>query len=60
MRIDPQDRADIQFLLVRSESGVQQILATPKAIHLPDIPEIISAFEDNKKWILNLLPRENG
>lgn len=54
MRVDPQDRADIEFLLARAEPRFQQRLATTDTIHLPDIPEIISAFEENKKWVLSL------
>jgi hypothetical protein len=54
VRVDPQDRADIQFLLARTEPTFQQRLATTDHIHLPAIPEIISAFEENKKWILSL------
>jgi hypothetical protein len=60
MRIDPQDRADIRFLLARCEPGLRQVLSTSGAIHLPDIPEIINAFKANKKWLLELCSDEAG
>jgi hypothetical protein len=60
MRIDPQDRADIRFLLARCEPGLPQALSTSEAIHLPDIPEIINAFKANKKWLLELCSDEAG
>lgn len=55
MRIDPQDRADIQFLLAQGAPGLESILAAPESTQRPDISEIINAFEANKKWLLELL-----
>ena len=55
MRIDPQDRADLQFLLAQGAPGLESILVTPESTQLPDILEIISAFEANKEWLLEVL-----
>jgi hypothetical protein len=60
MRIDPQDRTDIRFLLQRAEPGFERIFMATEAIHLPDIPEIISAFEGNRKWLIELLSEQTG
>lgn len=55
MRIDPQDRADLLFLLDQHAPRLESILASPESTQLPDIPEIINAFEANKKWLHELL-----
>lgn len=55
MRIDTQDRADIQFLLAQGAPSLESILASPESTQLPDISEIINAFEANKKWLLELI-----
>lgn len=54
MRIDPQDRADILFLLDQGSPRLESVLISPESTQLPDVPEIISAFEANKKWLLEL------
>lgn len=60
MRIDPQDRADIQFLLTQGAPDLKSILTNPESTQLPDISEIISAFEANKEWLLELISGEAG
>lgn len=57
MRIDPQDRADIKFLIAQGSPGLESVLANPELTQLPDVPEIVSAFESNKKWLLEHLFR---
>lgn len=51
MRVDPQDREDIAFLLRQQPftlEGVGEILA---AARVPKIPEIQAAFEQNSEWL---------
>jgi hypothetical protein len=57
MRVDPQDRADILFLLSQIPSASSSIPATLDAAIIPVIPEIQAAFDENKRWILSLLAK---
>jgi len=54
MRVDPQDRADILFLL--GQEGVQKNVLENKfpQANIPDIPEIHEAFETNVQWLKSL------
>jgi hypothetical protein len=53
MRIDPQDRMDISFLISRSETLLKEIEVTLATARVPDIPEIKEAFEQNSLWLLS-------
>jgi hypothetical protein len=53
MRIDPQDRMDISFLISRSETLLKEIEVTLATARVPDIPEIKEAFEQNSLWLLD-------
>lgn len=51
MRIDPQDRSDIRFLLGRQsidKETLRQLLAVAR---VPQIPEISEAFSENSRWL---------
>lgn len=51
MRVDPQDRQDMLFLLKTTEFRpvlFHQLLANP---HRPPIPEIEEAFQTNRQWL---------
>lgn len=55
MRVDPQDRSDIEFLMKScslTEARFDQIAADAR---IPDIPEIRDAFLNNSKWMRALL-----
>jgi hypothetical protein len=53
MRIDPQDRTDINFLISRSELLQVEVETTLAAARIPAIPEIQEAFEQNSLWLLS-------
>jgi hypothetical protein len=51
MRVDPQDREDILFLLSRlpvPSTRLAEILESPG---IPDIPEIATAYASNREWL---------
>ena len=51
MRVDPQDRSDIEFLLKQNDvelSVLEEMLPHAK---VPDIPELQEAYETNRKWL---------
>ena len=53
MRIDPQDRTDIDFLISRSELLLAEMETTLATARIPYIPEIQEAFEQNVLWLLS-------
>lgn len=55
MRIDPDDRADIRFLLRRNPLSIGEFDALCEAARVPEIEEIQEAFEDSKRWIRSVL-----
>ena len=55
MRIDPQDRGDIHFLLTHLNPSLEEIERLIGAARVPDIPEIHQAFCENSKWLRHLL-----
>ncbi len=55
MRIDPQDRSDIRFLLTHSHVNPDNLEAFLKAANIPDIAEIKEAFQANSQWLRALL-----
>jgi hypothetical protein len=52
MRIDPQDREDIVFLLSRLDVPLTTLALILTHAVIPDIPEIMEAFRANRHWLL--------
>lgn len=52
MRVDPQDRDDLGFLLSRSGLDSDGIRDLAGQARVPDIPEIREAFEVNLQWLM--------
>jgi hypothetical protein len=52
MRIDPQDREDIQFLHQQADATPSQIIAALASAVVPPVPEIEEAFAANRAWLL--------
>lgn len=51
MRIDPQDRSDIEFLLQQTDFDKACFLIKMKSARIPDIPEIREAFAYHRNWL---------
>ena len=51
MRIDPQDRSDIQFLLQHASLEPEKLEQLLTSAHIPEIPEIRDAFQQNATWL---------
>lgn len=51
MRVDPQDRDDITFLLKRSAASLAAMESCFSVAKIPPVPEIESAFQSNIDWI---------
>ena len=51
MRIDPQDRSDIEFLLSHLDLSTRQIEELIATARVPEITEIKVAFEKNSHWL---------
>lgn len=58
MRIDPQDREDLDFLLSRADLESTDIKHLALQAHVPEIPEIRDAFEANLVWLLDRTDRK--
>ena len=56
MRVDPQDRDDIRFLLKQQDFDRQVFIGCLKTALCPPVPEIQQAFASNKSWMKSLLP----
>lgn len=52
MRIDPQDREDILFLLRQPDIRLDQVFAALDGPVIPPVQEIKDAFRDNRQWLL--------
>jgi Nucleotidyltransferase of unknown function (DUF6036) len=52
MRVDPQDREDIMFLLGQADLDKEQLREALEAAVIPDVAEIKEAFERNKTWLI--------
>ena len=52
MRVDPQDRSDIEFLLGYANLDSHSIAALIGNAGVPQIPEIEEAFKINSHWLL--------
>jgi hypothetical protein len=55
MRVDPQDRDDLRFLLQQLDQDRGGLDAVFAEARIPDIPEIRGAFEENSIWIGRIL-----
>lgn len=55
MRIDPQDREDIAFLLDQTDYRTERMIEALSEARIPPVTEIQEAFETNKAWISDLL-----
>lgn len=51
MRVDPQDREDIRFLLEQSDYDATGFSGCLRDAICPDVPEIHDAFEKNRAWL---------
>lgn len=56
MRIDPQDRSDIRFLLGHSCLNSNTLEDVLNSANVPPIAEIHEAFQENSQWLRALLP----
>lgn len=55
MRVDPQDRQDIRFLI--EQMSIPDLDSYLTRATLPDIPEIQHAFDENQQWLAEELGR---
>jgi len=55
MRVDPQDREDIGFLLGHTRIDEQRLDSLVNRASVPEIPEIREAFEQNLLWLKKTL-----
>lgn len=55
MRVDPQDRADIVFLVGQLPPNARNFDDLASSARIPPIPEIREAFERNLEWLRELL-----
>lgn len=51
MRVDPQDREDIRFLIRQSDFSATRFSECLREAICPDIPEIQDAFTKNRAWL---------
>ena len=56
MRVDPQDREDIAFLLRQADYDPSKLTHALASAVIPPIKEIGEAFQRNKDWLLPKLP----
>jgi len=52
MRVDPQDRDDMRFLLGQADFSPTKMLDTLANAMVPEIPEIQDAVAINQVWLL--------
>ncbi len=57
MRIDPQDRTDIAFLLTHTDVNLSTLNHIIEKAIIPDIPELHEAFQANVNWLKDYLSR---
>lgn len=55
MRIDPQDREDIRFLMRQPDVSAEILLVALERAVVPPVVEIEEAFEENRRWVLELV-----
>lgn len=51
MRVDPQDRSDLRFLVEQSSFDGDSLEVVASSARIPDLPEIRDAFERNLEWL---------
>lgn len=51
MRVDPQDREDIRFLVRQSDVTVDKVKSAVEQAVIPDVEEIRQAFAENRVWL---------
>lgn len=51
MRVDPQDREDISFLLSQADMNKERLREALDLARIPDVAEIKAAFDQNKQWL---------
>ena len=51
MRVDPQDRSDIEFLISQCQIGIATLERLVASARIPDIREIAAAFHTNARWL---------
>ena len=59
MRVDPQDRDDIVFLLKQADCEKARLMAALHAAMVPVVPEIQKAFTVNRDWLQGRLAARN-
>lgn len=58
MRVDPQDREDIKFLLQHADLDSKAMESLLQSARIPDIPEIHEAYQENRAWLRKLVSKE--
>ena len=51
MRVDPQDRADIEFLLDQCDIGLTKLKQKLSTAKIPELEELENAFQTNLLWL---------
>lgn len=51
MRVDPQDRSDIEFLLKQNDAQLSVLEKMLPHAKVPEIPELREAYEANRQWL---------
>jgi len=57
MRVDPQDRDDIRFLVGQGDNSPELVREALSQAVIPAVREIREAFEENRAWLLAWLDR---
>lgn len=57
MRVDPQDREDIRFLLSQPDAGAQELDHALRRARVPEVAEIQAAFAANQTWLQSIRPQ---
>lgn len=52
MRVDPQDRADIMFLLKQQDADLTNLRQMVEEAVIPDVPELHESFLANREWLV--------
>jgi Nucleotidyltransferase of unknown function (DUF6036) len=55
MRVDPQDREDIKFLITQDDFSKAKLTIALDTVLMPDIAELHDAFMINKNWLAEKL-----
>ena len=60
MRVDPQDREDIEFLLLHAGLNSNSMEELLESARIPDIPEIYEAYRQNRAWLQELVSKKTS